>query len=179
MKNQLSAGLFCIAMIFSAGRLPAAEAFVNVSDSFSPSSLQINKGDTVTWVNEDGEFHSIASDDAAWLEKGYLYDEGDTFSVTFNDEGSFGYHDDFTSSTGTITVILSTPPQDIKLDSFQFVNGNFQFQINGLVSGQEYVVQSSTNLVDWSSLSTNVAAAGSVGFTNAAGLDRQFFRVVQ
>ena len=46
--------------------------------------------------------------------------------------------------------------------------------------GWNYVIEASTNLVNWSSIGTTTAPAGSVQFDDpdAVRLDRRFYRVV-
>ncbi|MDP4266651.1 MAG: cupredoxin domain-containing protein [Bacteroidota bacterium] len=58
--------------------------------TFSPSSLTVSKGTTVTWTNKDNVTHTVTSDNG-------VFDSGDltvnkTFSYTFNTSGTFNYH---------------------------------------------------------------------------------------
>ena len=53
--------------------------------------------------------------------------------------------------------------------------GRFSFTVTG-DAGQPYVVQASTNLLDWVSLQTNTAPFLFMD-TNAAGFDQRFYRV--
>ena len=65
--------------------------------AFSPAVLTIKKGDTVTWINEDSAPHKVASDpypahtDLPGLVSGALA-QGDSYSFTFSQTGTFGYH---------------------------------------------------------------------------------------
>ncbi len=56
--------------------------------------------------------------------------------------------------------------------------GSFVLQLSGL-SGQSYWVETSTNLVNWTPVSTNTLTSASVNVTNpaSAGSNRQFWRV--
>jgi plastocyanin len=58
--------------------------------AFSPASLTIKKGESVTWTNEDSVAHIIVSDSSAF-QSGSLA-KGQTFSFTFNQTGQFPYH---------------------------------------------------------------------------------------
>jgi plastocyanin len=58
--------------------------------AFSPASLTIKKGESVTWTNEDSTSHTIASDSNVF-QSGTLAN-GQTFSFTFNTAGQFPYH---------------------------------------------------------------------------------------
>lgn len=55
--------------------------------AFSPSTLTITKGQTVTWTNEDSVAHQIASDTF----NSNLMSNGQTFSFTFDTVGTFNY----------------------------------------------------------------------------------------
>jgi len=61
------------------------------------------------------------------------------------------------------------------LTSAAHSGGQFSFTVSG-DTGQPYVVQASTNLLDWVSLQTN-AAPFLFTDTNAAGFDQRFYRV--
>lgn len=58
--------------------------------AFSPASLTINKGEAVTWTNEDSAPHQIASDNNIF--QGSPINKGQTYSFTFSDTGEFSYH---------------------------------------------------------------------------------------
>jgi plastocyanin len=61
-----------------------------VNFTFTPGTLTVKAGTTVTWTNNDTTTHRPASDSG-------LFDSGDlapgaTFSFTFNIPGTFPYH---------------------------------------------------------------------------------------
>ncbi|MCX6762896.1 MAG: cupredoxin family copper-binding protein [Candidatus Moranbacteria bacterium] len=58
--------------------------------AFSPASLTIKKGETVTWTNQDSAPHQIASDSGAF--QGNAINKGESYSFTFNATGEFDYH---------------------------------------------------------------------------------------
>lgn len=68
-------------------------------------------------------------------------------------------------------IILSAPQSTV-------ANSNFTFQLSG-PAGTNYVLQASTNLVDWNSISTSsIPISGSITLTNAInGYNRRFYRV--
>jgi hypothetical protein len=54
--------------------------------------------------------------------------------------------------------------------------------VSGLTIGKTNLLEATTNLISttsWIYLSTNVATAGTMSFTNPAAMRRQFFRLVQ
>lgn len=79
-------------------------ATINIQNStFILSTITINKGDTVTWMNNDPMVHRIVSDDGS-------FDLGDmangaTATHTFNTVGTFDYHCSIhTYMKGTVVV---------------------------------------------------------------------------
>jgi len=58
---------------------------------FSPSPLTINIGDTVIWTNEDSTPHTVTSDSGSELDS-VTFREGETYSHTFDEAGTFDYH---------------------------------------------------------------------------------------
>lgn len=166
-----------------AAQTGAATFSVSVDDTgFSPATLSINVGDTVIWVSNDesGILYTTTSDLQVtdpdhWY--GTLDFFGDTYTKTFNNPGTFTYRDDVDpNNTGTIIV---TGPQAIVLQVPRIVGSQFLFDVSGLTPGQTNVVQSSTNLVQWSAVSTNIAAASSLTITNTLNPGMKLFRVVE
>jgi plastocyanin len=61
--------------------------------AFGPASLTVNKGDTVTWTNEDSAEHQIASDSGDAVSfSGPAMPQGQSFSFKFDSTGTFPYH---------------------------------------------------------------------------------------
>ncbi len=83
------------------------------SSGFSPETLTIARGETVTWINRDSEKHWPASaihpthkvypgsdiEKCGTSEENVIFDScrglasGESWSFTFNEIGSWGYHD--------------------------------------------------------------------------------------
>ncbi|MEK7631492.1 MAG: cupredoxin domain-containing protein [Patescibacteria group bacterium] len=91
---------------------PAAtgSAVTVTASGFSPSTLTVKAGTNVTWTNNSGDTIRIASDphpthtDLPGLDSATL-NNGDKYSFTFTQVGSWGYHDHFSPTTrGTIIV---------------------------------------------------------------------------
>jgi len=73
---------------------PATPASVSVSIqsfAFGPSTLNIKKGTKVTWTNNDSVPHTVTSDSGSLLNSGTI-PPGGSFSFTFTNTGSTGYH---------------------------------------------------------------------------------------
>lgn len=72
---------------------PVLHATVQIRDfDFSPATVCLTPGGTVTWVNAGAEIHTSTSsaDPRAW-DSGFL-SNGQQFSHTFEAAGSFEYH---------------------------------------------------------------------------------------
>ena len=78
------------------------------SFAFSPATLTISVGTTVTWTNTTGAPHTVTSDDGKSFDSGIntpIGAQGGTFSFTFTKAGTFAYHCQFhTFMMGTIIV---------------------------------------------------------------------------
>lgn len=79
-------------------------------DGFSPATLTVKAGETVTWVNKSGTDATVNSDphptheNYTPLNLGKLSDGG-TLSLKFDKSGTYGYHNHFDASQkGTIVV---------------------------------------------------------------------------
>jgi plastocyanin len=82
---------------------------VSIRDfAFSPSTISVKVGTTVTWTNNGPSSHTTTSDGGVW-DSGTL-GAGGTFQHTFMNAGSFGYHCTihppslYPGFTGTVTV---------------------------------------------------------------------------
>ena len=75
---------------------------------FSPSTINVKAGTTVTWVNDGPSAHTTTSDGGVW-DSGML-GAGGMFQETFTQPGTFGYHctnhppNLYPGFVGTVTV---------------------------------------------------------------------------
>ncbi|MFG2288226.1 cupredoxin family copper-binding protein [Streptomyces sp. NPDC048595] len=70
---------------------PAVTIHVTIADfAFSPSTLTVSKGTTVTWTNEDSAPHTVTSSGSGSLNSPTLR-SGDSYTFTFNSAGTFSY----------------------------------------------------------------------------------------
>ncbi|QZL09360.1 cupredoxin family copper-binding protein (plasmid) [Streptomyces sp. BHT-5-2] len=82
-------GATTVAMAPAAPGAPAAANGVAIAGfAFSPSTLTVSKGTTVTWINEDRAPHTVTG--AGGLNSPVLRG-GDSYSFTFNSAGTFNY----------------------------------------------------------------------------------------
>lgn len=59
--------------------------------SFSPATLTVSKGATVTWVNHDDIAHTVVNDADPRAFKSPPMDSDDRFSYTFTSAGTYKY----------------------------------------------------------------------------------------
>lgn len=74
----------------AAGGEVSTDAVTIKGFAFDPKELDVKVGDTVTWTNEDGAAHTVKSPADAFEESADL-GQGDTFSHTFDQAGTFDY----------------------------------------------------------------------------------------
>jgi plastocyanin len=95
------------------GQTVAAEVPAG-QDAFSPRTLTVVAGTTVTWTNYDEDPHTVTADDGSFTSQSVA--NGQSFSHTFDTPGTFAYHCEFhPDMTGTVVVVpapaaATTPP---------------------------------------------------------------------
>ena len=76
--------------------------------AFNPSTLNVQVGTVVTWLNKDSTSHRVVSDSGVF-DSGDLTN-GQSYNFTFSQAGSFPYHCSIhPSMKGTIVVSTSAP----------------------------------------------------------------------
>ncbi len=71
---------------------PASEIIVKIKNfTFEPATLNVKKGDTVKWINEDAVPHTVTSDSGNLLNSPTLA-TGESFTFTFSSPVSENYH---------------------------------------------------------------------------------------
>lgn len=64
---------------------------VKIEDfAFSPATIKVKKGTTVTWTNNDSVAHTVTGDNGGPDSEPIA--QGSTYSYTFNETGTFDYH---------------------------------------------------------------------------------------
>jgi hypothetical protein len=85
------------------------------------------------------------------------------------------------TATNQVTITVGTPVP-IQLKSPRIAARTFRFDVTGLTIGKTNIVEATTNLASaasWMFLSTNVASASPMSFTNPAAFSRRNYRLVQ
>jgi len=82
-------------------KLPANTVSIT-NANFSPHTLDVTAGTTVTWINNDKAPHSVTSDAKGLFDSGPIQ-PGASFTFTFSQAGTFPYHSNNEPAyTGTI-----------------------------------------------------------------------------
>ena len=94
--------------------LPAAAqasgATVTIDKNFLPSPVTIYVGQTVTWVNKDTVSHWVWPNNGGFPAS-YEILPGRTYTATFKEVGTFGYHDAlYNFMVGSVIVKAGSPP---------------------------------------------------------------------
>lgn len=87
---------------------------------------------------------------------------------------AISYNGSGAESTYSDEVSYTVPEPAAQLSAVVSSGGQFSFTVSG-TPGQMYVVQASTNLLDWVSVLTNTAPFVFVD-SNAAGFNQRFYR---
>ncbi|MDB6121748.1 MAG: hypothetical protein JWQ71_741 [Pedosphaera sp.] len=106
--------------------------------------------------------------DSSLVLSGITFEQAGTYSVVVSNVAGI------TTSSNAVLAVYLTPAST--LGAGGFANGQFQFEVNG-VTGYNYVVEVSTNLVDWTPVWTNTAP---FTFTdgNTTNFPSQYYRAV-
>jgi plastocyanin len=105
------------------------------ADRFTPYAITIQAGDTVRWVNHDGDNHTVVSDNAFDTTghqgtKQLLPANGGTVSITFNHPGTFVYYCEFHAHLDAENQPVAPGPDG----GIQDEKGNFGTPMTGVVT---------------------------------------------
>jgi len=77
------------------------------NSAFSPSTLTVVAGSTVTWMNDDNIIHAVTTGDGS-INSGDIA-VGSSYTKTFSTAGTFNYFDSHNANmTGVLTVVVSS-----------------------------------------------------------------------
>jgi plastocyanin len=105
--GAIAGSVLAVGVLFARADGPAAAVSIH-NFTFTPQTLPVRAGTTVTWTNKDDDLHGIASDNNAFPRSKAL-DTGDSFAFTFTAPGTYKYfcyiHPHM---TGTVVVERAT-----------------------------------------------------------------------
>ncbi|HEX2756341.1 MAG TPA: cupredoxin family copper-binding protein [Candidatus Limnocylindrales bacterium] len=109
VRGAIGAILALVATAGASAALAADHGVDIAGFAFSPDSITIAVGDTVTWTNGDGVSHTATANDSSF-DTGTIA-AGSSRSATFSTAGTFSYHCRIhPAMTATIVVAGSTTP---------------------------------------------------------------------
>jgi plastocyanin len=135
MKRLITLALVGLAALTVAGAIAAATTTVQITkNGFTPSSVTVTAGDTITWHNADTKTHQVVADNGAFASPALA--AGASWSYTAAKSGKFTYRDAY-ATTHRGTVIVKAPPATLSLaPSLGTVIYGSSTQLNGQVSNQ-------------------------------------------
>jgi plastocyanin len=109
---------------------------VNIFGStFSPKSVTITEGDTITWVNRDNANHQILADKGQFVSA--ILRPRQTFSFTFNAAGTYTYKDELNAKLRGRVDVKGLPPTLTLAVTSQFVVFGDKVTLSGAVSSHK------------------------------------------
>ena len=92
MTRRASLLLGLGAMAPGLGRAEEAAVAVVIEEfAFTPAEIKITRGTKVVWTNKDDEPHTVSDATAKKAFKSQALDKGETFSLVFQEAGTFAY----------------------------------------------------------------------------------------
>ena len=135
MKRLITVALVGLVALLAAGAIGAATTTIQITkNGFTPSTVTVTAGDTVTWHNSDTKTHQVVADNGAFASPALAANA--SWSYTASKTGKFTYRDAYaTTHKGTLTV--NAPPATLQLTpSLSTVIYGSSTQLNGQVSNQ-------------------------------------------
>lgn len=122
MRHLIALIFSCFFLVVSSAGM-AEKVTVNIQGfKFLPEKISINKGDSVTWINQDSALHSTTQDSGLWNSN---LERGQSFNFVFNQAGTYTYYCTFhPSMRGTVTV-SDTGAGDPKPCFFKWAESNY------------------------------------------------------
>lgn len=89
--NPLLFGMALIALLTAAPATSKTATVVHIrDDAFTPASITVHAGDSVTFVNDDDDAHTATADDGSWDSEGL--NQGEKWNHVFAKSGTVKYH---------------------------------------------------------------------------------------
>jgi plastocyanin len=117
---------------------PASSATVTVSikrAGFTPKTVNINQGDSVTWTNNDTINHQVVANNGSYASP--ILGAGKSWTRTFQSGGTFNYHDSLHPALKGTVVVKGAPPQISLVASAPVVKYGGTVTLSGAVSNKK------------------------------------------
>jgi plastocyanin len=134
--RKLILTLAAVTALAIAGPAGAATKGINVySSGFSPKSVTITEGDTVTWTNRDAANHQILADKGQFVSA--ILHKNQSFSYTFKAAGTYTYKDELHPKLAGTVIVKGLPPSLTFGASAPIVTYGTQVTLSGVVSNHK------------------------------------------
>jgi len=134
--RTLILALAAVVALAVAGPVSAATKTVNIYGSgFSPKSITVTEGDTVTWVNRDNANHQVYGDKGKFV-SAIIRPKG-SFSFTFRAAGNYGYSDELHPRLRGSVVVKGAPPTLTLTASTGYAVAGDKVTLSGVVSSHK------------------------------------------
>jgi plastocyanin len=134
-RRLFMAAVVGLALVFAAPASTAPTATANVqikSTGFAPARVTITAGDAVTWKNVDTKTHQVVANRGQFASP--ILRPGGTYSHTFAQSGTFGYHDALHPALKGTIVVKGAPAVVTLAASAPVVKYGTQVTLTGTVS---------------------------------------------
>ena len=135
MRRVILLAATTLALVLAA---PASSATVTVSikrAGFTPKTVNINQGDSVTWTNNDTINHQVVANNGSYASP--ILGAGKSWTRTFQSGGTFNYHDSLHPGLKGTVVVKGAPPQISLVASAPVVKYGGTVTLSGAVSNKK------------------------------------------
>jgi plastocyanin len=135
MRRVILLAATTLALVLAA---PASSATVTVSikrAGFTPKTVNINQGDSVTWTNNDTINHQVVANNGSYASP--ILGAGKSWTRTFQSGGTFNYHDSLHPGLKGTVVVKGAPPQISLVASAPVVKYGASVTLSGAVSNKK------------------------------------------
>lgn len=164
--RKLILAFAAVAALAVAGQAGAATKTINIYGyGFSPKSVTITAGDTITWYNHDNANHQVLADKGQFVSA--ILRPKQRFSFTFRAPGTYTYKDELhTKHTGKV-IVKGVPPTLTVAASAPIVDFGTKATLSGVVSSHQpgeqvtiyYQPYPQANLIQRATLLTSAGGA--------------------
>ena len=134
--KRITVVLTVVASFAIAGPAQAVTKAINIYGSgFSPKSVTITEGDTVTWTNRDTTDHQVLATKGQFVSP--ILHRGQSFSFTFRAAGTYNYEDELHPRLTGAVKVNGLPPSLTLTVSQPIVTAGDKITLSGAVSNKK------------------------------------------
>ena len=131
--RKLFLALAAVAALAFVGQAGAATKTISIyGTGFSPKSVTITEGDTVTWVNRDNANHQVLDSKGGFVSP--ILKPKQTYSFMFRSPGTYSYSDELYPKHTAKIVVKGLPPTLTLAISAPILTSGAQATLSGVIS---------------------------------------------